>query len=347
MLYGISWFMPTSRKTDSPDILPARPCALTGDPQSELPVWRAAGAAWQQLAGGFRRTGFSFEWHQWEAVRPMDWSASFHPASVEICLNLLGNGWVEAGGGRIEFVSDTAGFFFTNGVPVRAERSGGSRHEFLSVEFSLEFLRSRLGSDSENLHPTLRRCLASKAGVGGVSRSAAIIQRQRDLLRSLLHPPVLRGAQRLWYESKALEFAAEFLFAPDEGGETLCTRAQRLSSERVATAKQVMLEHLAEPLSLEDLGRIVGCSHFYLSRTFTRETGMTISQWLRQARLDRAAELLRSGKCNVTEAAMEVGYSSLSHFSQAFHDEFGCCPGLYPLRTPAQKTERPHGATAK
>jgi AraC-like DNA-binding protein len=44
---------------------------------------------------------------------------------------------------------------------------------------------------------------------------------------------------------------------------------------------------------------------------------------------------------------MEVGYSSLSHFSQAFHDEFGCCPGLYPLRTPAQKTERPHGATAK
>jgi AraC-like DNA-binding protein len=31
-----------------------------------------------------------------------------------------------------------------------------------------------------------------------------------------------------------------------------------------------------------------------------------------------------------------VGYNSLSHFSAAFHETFGCCPGLYPLKTPAQ-----------
>jgi AraC-like DNA-binding protein len=63
---------------------------------------------------------------------------------------------------------------------------------------------------------------------------------------------------------------------------------------------------------------------------------MTISQYLRQLRLERAAELLRAGEHNVTEVALEVGYSSLSHFSQAFHAAFGCCPGLYPLRTPPQ-----------
>ena len=50
-------------------------------------------------------------------------------------------------------------------------------------------------------------------------------------------------------------------------------------------------------------------------------------------------ELLKSGKFNVTEAALEVGYSSMSHFSQAFHETFGCCPGLYPLRTPVQKSK--------
>ena len=61
-----------------------------------------------------------------------------------------------------------------------------------------------------------------------------------------------------------------------------------------------------------------------------------LSQWLRRARLEKAAELLASAKCNVTEAAFEVGYSSLSHFSQAFHEMYGCCPGLYPLRTPSQ-----------
>jgi AraC-like DNA-binding protein len=63
---------------------------------------------------------------------------------------------------------------------------------------------------------------------------------------------------------------------------------------------------------------------------------MTIPQFLRQRRLERAGELLRSGRRNVTEAALEVGYSSLSHFSQAFREHFGCCPGLYPLALPGQ-----------
>jgi len=53
--------------------------------------------------------------------------------------------------------------------------------------------------------------------------------------------------------------------------------------------------------------------------------------------MEKAAELLRSGEYNVTEAALEVGYSSPSHFSQAFREMFGCCPGLYPVVTPTQK----------
>jgi AraC-like DNA-binding protein len=50
---------------------------------------------------------------------------------------------------------------------------------------------------------------------------------------------------------------------------------------------------------------------------------------LREIRLDRAAKLLRAGRSNVTQAAFAVGYQSLSHFSKAFWERFGCCPGLY------------------
>jgi AraC-like DNA-binding protein len=53
--------------------------------------------------------------------------------------------------------------------------------------------------------------------------------------------------------------------------------------------------------------------------------------------MERAASLLREGRLNVTQAALEVGYSSLSHFSTAFHDVIGCCPGLYPLMPGAKK----------
>jgi AraC-like DNA-binding protein len=203
------------------------------------------------------------------------------------------------------------------------------------VEFAVSFLQQHLSNQTPDLHPMVQACLKSDVTAAMVSGVSSITSRQRDSLRALLHPPVLRAAQSLWYYGKALEFAAEFFFAADQ--EPLCTRAQRLAQERVAKAKAVLAAHLEEALSLEELGRRVGCSPFYLSRTFTQETGMTISQWLRAIRLERAAELLRTRTCNVTEAAMQVGYSSLSHFSQAFRETFGCCPGLYPLQTSSQR----------
>ena len=86
-----------------------------------------------------------------------------------------------------------------------------------------------------------------------------------------------------------------------------------------------------EPADAGNIGAEVGCSPFYLSRIFSREVGHTIPQYLRNVRMERAAELLRTGRYNVTEAATEVGYSSLSHFSKAFCETIGCCPVLYPV----------------
>jgi AraC-like DNA-binding protein len=78
------------------------------------------------------------------------------------------------------------------------------------------------------------------------------------------------------------------------------------------------------------LAQEVGCSPFHLSRIFAEEAGMSIPRYLRTKRIDRAAELLKTGQANVTEAAMAVGYSSLSAFNKAFVEQMGCCPGLYP-----------------
>ena len=86
---------------------------------------------------------------------------------------------------------------------------------------------------------------------------------------------------------------------------------------------------MENPPTLEMLAATLGCGSFHLSRTFSQHTGHTIPQYLRRVRLERAARLLREGRCNVTEAAMKVGYNSLSHFSKAFWEQFGCCPGLY------------------
>jgi transcriptional regulator GlxA family with amidase domain len=58
----------------------------------------------------------------------------------------------------------------------------------------------------------------------------------------------------------------------------------------------VLQQRLTEPSSLEELGRAVRCSPFYLSRTFSSEMRMTIPQYLRRLRMERAAELLRTSR---------------------------------------------------
>jgi AraC-like DNA-binding protein len=88
-----------------------------------------------------------------------------------------------------------------------------------------------------------------------------------------------------------LQLMAEFLFQPAQE-ELFCARQKRVARERVESAKALLRERFTEPPSIEELGRHAGVSSFYLSRTFSQEVGMTIPQYVRQLRMERAAELL-------------------------------------------------------
>jgi AraC-like DNA-binding protein len=305
---------------------------------TERPAWNAIGDGWRHLHGSVRGAGVSFEWHDFKTRTEFDWGKSFHPGSVEVCLNLAGNGTVAFNGQSAEFAPLTIGFYRRGEQLLRASRQAEQRHQFLTVEMSFEFLRRHLGDFASSLHPLVREIVAEQSEKSAVTAPTRLTSRQQQLLASLRDAPVLASAQKLWYQTKALELSAELFFRAPGERELFCQRHQRLSAERVERVIALLRQNLENPPNLEEIGRTVGCSPFHLSRTFSSATGMTIPQYTRQLRMERAAELLRSGKFNVTEAALEVGYASLSHFSQAFHETFGCCPGLYPLRTPTQKT---------
>ena len=184
--------------------------------------------------------------------------------------------------------------------------------------------RRSFGRDDLAIFANVTPEFASSTG----SRSPAELARS-TVVSSLAEPPVAKAAQVLWYHSKALELMAHFLFAPKDP-EFFCMRQKRVARERVERTKELLKRDLANPPTLEMLGQEVGSSPFHLSRIFSREVGLTIPQYLRNVRMERAADLLRTGRYNVTEAATEVGYASLSHFSKAFCETIGCCPVLYP-----------------
>jgi AraC family transcriptional regulator len=303
----------------------------------EAIVWQPIQDGWRQIYGGFYDLGVSIEWHDFELPKPFEWSRSFHPDSLELCLNLAGHGSIHCMEGVVDFEPLTAGFYLPGNNGLRAWRKPEDRHRFITVEFSAQFLREWLAMCDGALHPLVEgfvRGDPARTQFGEIHRLSAA---QEQRIAHLLHPPVLQGARRLWYQGKVLQIMAEFFFERRGEDELFCDRQKCLARDRVDRVVALLRKHLAEPLSLDEIGREVGCSPFHLSRTFSTEAGMTIPQYLRRLRMERAAELLQSGKYNVTETALEVGYSSLSHFSQSFCQTMGCCPALYPVKKPTKK----------
>jgi AraC-like DNA-binding protein len=294
---------------------------------AERGAWREVPKGWRQLWGDFDRLGVSLQWHDFRTERSFDWGLSFHPRSLEFCLNLEGRGAV---GDRADYVPGSAGYYAVAAEPLPASRQARDHHQFVTVEFSNRHLQQQLADCEGDLDPQLRAAIFPEKERSIVSSARPMTPDQQQVVSSLLHPPVAKAAQSLWYQSKALELMSHFLFTPKDP-EFFCMRQKRVARDRVERMKELLARDLANPPTLEMLGREVGCSPFYLSRSFSRVVGLTIPQYLRKLRMERAAELLRSGRYNVTEAATEVGYASLSHFSKAFCETIGCCPVLYPM----------------
>src|SRR5580704_7369756 len=126
---------------------------------SEGEIWRSVGGEWRKLHGGIYDEGVSVEWHGFEAKKEFDWSESFHSESLELCLNLEGDGSVRDGKRSVRFVPMTAGFYLPGAGGLKAMRGGRQRHRFLSIEFSREFLRQHLAQCDGALHPLVEKFL--------------------------------------------------------------------------------------------------------------------------------------------------------------------------------------------
>ena len=297
---------------------------------AEQDAWREVKDGWRPLYGDVDQFGVAVEWHDFRTARSFDWGKSFHPRSLEFCLNLEGHGRVGAGGRtRSHYAPGNCGYYAIGEEPLPASRRANDHHQFVTLEFSRNHLQKQFVQNESDLEPEIRRVIFGGKDESVVAPARPMSIEQRSVVATLADPPVAKAAQILWYQSKALELMAHFLFAPKDP-EFFCMRQKRVARERVERAKEVLARDLANPPTLEMMGQEVGCSPFYMSRIFSREVGLTIPQYLRNLRMERAAELLRTGRYNVTEAATEVGYSSLSHFSKAFCETIGCCPVLYP-----------------
>ncbi|MEM9481131.1 MAG: AraC family transcriptional regulator [Verrucomicrobiota bacterium] len=308
---------------------------------SPSPCWNDVGnGSSQQLHDRpVREAGMNVFIHEFKGREDVDWGRDFEPDTVDICLNMDGGGLLQQGSSSMKFGPSSVGYYRigaddgADGL-CNAVRHRKEQHRFAVVRFSVEHLQRQLEPHRHSLSSGVKKTVFDEAVKGSEKsmnlQSRPMRQSDREFFRSLVNPPIREEASSMFYQSKAVECLSIVFFAEKEKeDEFFCLRQRRVAMERVEKVKRLICEALDVPPTLETLGRNIGCSPFYLSRIFSETTGMTITNYLRQARVEKAAQLLESGRFNVTEAAIEVGYNSISHFSKAFKELKGCKPSDY------------------
>jgi AraC family transcriptional regulator len=98
-------------------------------------------------------------------------------------------------------------------------------------------------------------------------------------------------------------------------------------------ADEVLARAFAGAVSVSSLARSLGVSASYLTRAYRAATGGTLHAHVTRLRLSHALSRLASGANDLTVLALELGYSSHSHFSAEFKRHVGRPPSAFRLST--------------
>lgn len=120
--------------------------------------------------------------------------------------------------------------------------------------------------------------------------------------------------------------------ALDTDGQT--SEPSRATRRLIRRAKEFLEANLARRIRLADVARAVGASPAYLTDVFRRVEGVPLHGYLTQLRLARALVELRRAD-DLTTLALDLGFSSHSHFTAVFRRAFGCTPSRFRESTRA------------
>ncbi|NBJ00440.1 AraC family transcriptional regulator [Lachnospiraceae bacterium] len=101
------------------------------------------------------------------------------------------------------------------------------------------------------------------------------------------------------------------------------------NSRHINACKEYIYSHIKERITIEDLADALGVSSSYLSRLFKKETGDSVSAYIRGQKIEMAKNLLQYSEYSMIDIANRLSFSSQSHFIQQFREAVGMTPKKY------------------
>ncbi|HRP56101.1 MAG TPA: AraC family transcriptional regulator [Agriterribacter sp.] len=163
-----------------------------------------------------------------------------------------------------------------------------------------------------------------------------LCSRVRVILESLLSNTYTESFENIYINAQTqmlLLYSLECMLG-DKEEETFSCKflANESDRDKILKAREVLLEHIGEPITIKDLSRKVAINECYLKKGFKEIFGTTIFDFYQSQRMEHAKYLLYEKGLSVTEVSLMLGYSSISHFSTAFKKHTGLKPCELLLR---------------
>lgn len=205
--------------------------------------------------------------------------------------------------------------------------------DFISFTFSStlleQFVKSRIDYNS------ITEDLLSFKYTSTFSRSLPLCSRTRMILDGLLNHNYSDSLANIFVNAQTQMLLLYSLDCMDEkqidviNCKFLNNEADR---DKIIKAREVLLQHIGEPITIKQLSRKVAMNECYLKKGFKEMFGTTIFDFYQSQRMEHAKYLLYEKGLSVTDVSLLLGYSSISHFSTAFKKHTGLKPCELLLR---------------
>ena len=196
--------------------------------------------------------------------------------------------------------------------------------------FTFHFTHTFLNQFTQNIKLDNRKdeVLAFKYAAS-FTKTFPVCHRKRTVLDALVNHSYSGSLENIFVNAKIHElllYSLECLVDEKEEAFSCKFLANELDREKILKAREVLLQHIGDPITIKELSRKVAINECYLKKGFKEIFGTTIFDFYQQQRMEHAKYLLYEKGLSVTDVSAILGYSSISHFSTAFKKHTGLKP---------------------
>lgn len=136
--------------------------------------------------------------------------------------------------------------------------------------------------------------------------------------------------QNLFYRAKAYELLSLYFTKTEDTDVHRCPfLVDEDNVEKIRKVKDLVIENMVDPPGLEELAQAVGLSLKKLKTGFKQVYGDSVFNFLLDYKLHYAQKLLDTNEYLIQDVGLMVGYSTPSHFIEAYRKKFGITPKKY------------------